>query len=66
MSIKKLKSCSTNKNWGEKMNYFSLSYSNFRNLNFKTVRKRRATRSVAYRLKIGWGSRNYMDLEIMS
>ena len=48
------------------MNYFSLSYSNFRNLNFKTVRKRRATQSVAYKLKTGWGSRNYMDLEIMS
>ena len=66
MSIKKLKRCSTNKHWGEKMNYFIFSYFTFRNLNFKLDRKWCGKHSVAYRLKIGWGSRNYMDLEIMS
>ena len=66
MSIKKLQICSTNKHWGEKMNYFTLSYFIFRNLNFKIVRKWRGTHSVAYKLKTGWGSRNYLDLDIRS
>jgi len=48
------------------MNYFELSYFIFRTLNFKIVLKCRGTPSVAYKLKTGWGSRNYMDLEIMS
>ena len=48
------------------MNYFELSYFIFRTLNFKIVLKCRGTHSVAYKLKTGWGSRNYMDLEIMS
>jgi len=48
------------------MNYFALSYFISRNLNFKIERKCRGTHSVAYKLKTGWGSRNYMDLEIMS
>jgi len=48
------------------MNYFVLSYFIFRTLNFKIDRKSRETHSVAFRLKTGWRSRNYMDLEIMS
>jgi len=48
------------------MNYFELSYFIFRNLNFKIVRICCGTRSVAHKLKTGWGSRNNLDVEIRS
>ena len=46
-------------------NFFALSYFNVRNLNFK-FRKWRETHLVAYKLKTGWGNRNYIDLQIKS
>ena len=66
MLTKKIKKTLYQKHWGKKCNCFALSYFTFRNLNFKIDRKWRETHFDAHRLKTGWGSRNYRDLQFMS